>query len=57
MTYGNPAIIHALYLIQKIKRFMTWHAVDSQSTHVEPIYPKLQLLSAILLSEVPFAPD
>jgi hypothetical protein len=56
MTYGNPAIIHALYLIQK-KRFMTWHAVDSQSTHERSIYPELQLLSAISLSEVPFAPD
>jgi hypothetical protein len=22
---------------KKIKRFMTWHVVDSQSTHVQPI--------------------
>jgi hypothetical protein len=26
-----------MYLIQKIKWFMTWHVVDSQSTHVEPV--------------------
>ena len=44
-------------IIQKIKRFMTWHAVDSQSTHVEPIYPELQLLFKMSLVEVPFAPD
>jgi hypothetical protein len=36
---------------------MTWHAVNNQSTHVEPIYPELQLLSATSLSEVPFTPD
>jgi hypothetical protein len=38
---------------KKIKRFMTWHAVDSQSTHIQPIYhggPKV-------LVEVPNAPD
>ena len=39
---------------QKIKRFMTWHAVDSQSTaHVQPIYHG----GVKVLLEVPNAPD
>jgi hypothetical protein len=39
---------------QKIKRFMTWHVVDSQSTHVEPIYPMSMVTFEV---EVPKAPD